>query len=284
MEKKGLGKGLSALIPTTDSGDKAAALLVNVGSINANPFQPRHDFDEVKIDELGRSIQEKGLLQPLLVRHRGNSYELIAGERRLRAALKAGVKEVPVLVRDVTDQEALQLALIENLQREDLNSMEEAQAYRNLQEEFGLNQEDIAEHVAKSRPTIANAMRLLTLPQEIQQHVADGNLPAGQARALLSLESEALILAGARVVMARSLSTRETERLVRRLKLGRRRTRAASHLDPDLVSLIDELQRSLGTKVRLLHSQKSGKGKIEIDYYSTGDLERIIQKITASSQ
>ncbi len=279
MEKKGLGRGLSALIPKVEEPPENLQHLVETDRISPNPFQPRHSFDEAKIDELSASIKENGVLEPLLVRRRQNRFELIAGGRRLRAATKAGLKEVPVIVREATDPEALQLALIENLQREDLNPIDEARAYRRLQEEFGWGQEETASKVSKSRPAVANSTRLLLLPAEVQQEVARGKLPVGQARALLGLERAAKIIAAAREVMAKGLSTRETERLVNRLKSGRRRKVDRSQLDPNLNSLIEGLQRWLGTKVRLLHQTKSDKGKLQIEYYSKADFNRIISKL-----
>lgn len=282
MQKKGLGKGLGALIPGIDTTTDSADVQVEVARITPNPLQPRRSFDEAKIDELAASVREQGIIQPLLVRRVGDGYELIAGERRLRAAVKAGLKEVPVVVREAGNSETLELALIENLQREDLNPIEEAAAYQRLQEEFDLTQEEIARRVGKGRPTVANSVRLLLLPREVQQLVASGKLPAGQARALLGLEGEAAILATAREVIAKGLTTRETERLVTRLKSGRRRRRELANSDPDLRSLIERLQRTLGTKVRLLHQARSGKGKIVVEYYSSADLERIIQAMTGS--
>lgn len=279
VQKKGLGRGLSALIPGIDATSETPNLKVEVDRIAPNPLQPRRSFDEAKIDELTASVRDQGIIQPLLVRRAGATYELIAGERRLRAARKAGLKEVPVVVREASSGESLQLALIENLQREDLNPIEEAAAYQRLQEEFDLTQEEIARKVGKSRPTVANSMRLLLLPEEVQQMVGAGKLPAGQARALLGLENEAVLLTAAREVMAKGLSTRETEKLVRRLKLGRRR-REAPISDPDLRSLIERLQRCLGTKVRLVNRGRSGRGKIVIEYYSAADLERVVERMT----
>lgn len=281
VQKKGLGKGLSALIPGIDAPRETSNLQVEVDRIASNPSQPRRSFDEAKIDELAASVRDQGIIQPLVVRRVGEGYELIAGERRLRAARKAGLREVPVIVREASNSETLQLALLENLQREDLNSIEEATAYQRLQEEFELSQEEIAQKVGKSRPAVANCMRLLLLPKEVQQEVTRGKLPAGQARALLGLENETLVLAAARDVIAKGLSTRETERLVARLKSGRkRRKRETSLSDSNLRSLIEQMQRSLGTKVRLLHRAGSGRGKVEIEYYSLADLERIIQMMT----
>ncbi len=280
VQKKGLGKGLSALIPGIDTTRDSSNLQVEVDRISPNPLQPRRSFDEAKIEELAVSVREQGIIQPLVVRRVGEGYELIAGERRLRAAMKAGLKEVPVVVKEASDSETLQMALIENLQREDLNPIEEATAYQRLQEEFELSQEEIARKVGKSRPAVANSMRLLLLPKEVQQEVAEGKLLAGQARALLGLENETLILAAAREVIAKGLSTRETERMAGRFKSSRKRRRAAPIADPDLRSLVERLQRSLGTKVRLLHRASSGRGKVEVEYYSLADLERIIQMMT----
>jgi ParB family chromosome partitioning protein len=190
---------------------------------------------------------------------------------------------VPVVVRDASDHEALQLALVENLQREDLNPIEEASGYRRLQEEFHWSQEEMAEKVGKSRPAIANSLRLLTLPGEVQQEVASGKLPAGQARALLGLHTEPLILSACREVVTKGLSTRETEKMVRYLLMGRKRRRSLPLLDPDLRSIVENLQRTLGTRVRLLPKARSARGKIEIEYYTSADLERIIQTITTGS-
>jgi ParB family chromosome partitioning protein len=289
LQKTGLGKGLSALIPvaqpqtvqSTTSDDPKTE--VDIDRISPSPFQPRRAFDETKLQELVMSIRNQGIIQPLVVRPKGERFELIAGERRWRAAMKAGLTRVPVVVREASDHDALQLALIENLQREDLNPVEEATGYRRLQEEFTWSQEEVAEKVGKSRPAVANALRLLSLPSEVQQEVAAGNLPAGQARALLGLQSEAVIMTAYREVIARALSTRETEKLVRNLKLGRRRRRESPAVDPDLRSLVEELQRALGTKIRVLPKARSNKGKIEIEYYSLPDLERIIGTITTRS-
>ena len=289
MQKKGLGRGLSALIPaasgiyTVETPSGSSPKQVAVDRITTSPFQPRRSFDETKIDELASSIRNQGIIQPLIVRPKNDGFELIAGERRWRAAMRAGLSYVPVLVRDASDHEAMQIALVENLQREDLNSIEEANGYRRLQEEFHWSQEEMAEKVGKSRPAIANSMRLLTLPSEVQQEVVSGNLPAGQARALLGLHTEPLIITACREVIAKGLSTRETERMVRTLLIGRRRRRQAPLLDPDLKSIVEELQRTLGTRVRLLPKARSAKGKVEIEYYTAADLERIVETITKKS-
>ena len=285
--KKGLGKGLSALIaaapPPSDGRDPRATLEVAVERITPSPFQPRRTFDEAKLDELAASIRNQGIIQPLVVRAKADGFELIAGERRWRAAMKAGLERVPVVVREANDHEALQLALVENLQREDLNPIEEAAGYRRLQDEFHWSQEEMAEKVGKSRPAIANSLRLLSLPAEVQRGVSDGHLPAGQARALLGLPTEALIVSASREVIARGLSTRETEKMVRLLITGRKRRRAAPLLDADLKAVVEGLQRALGTRVRLIPKPRTSKGKIEIEYYAAADLDRIIQTITKGS-
>ena len=287
MQKKGLGRGLSALIPVaaeprTEPRQESSHFEIAVDRITPSPLQPRRAFAEAKIDELASSIRNQGIIQPLVVRPKGDQFELIAGERRWRAAMKAGLSRVPVVVREATDHEALQLALVENLQREDLNPIEEANGYRRLQEEFHWTQEEMADKVGKSRPAIANAMRLLALPAMVQQEVVVGNLPAGQARALLGLHTEPLIVSACRDVIAKGLSTRETEKMIRHLISGRRRRRLVLLVDPDLKAIVEEMQRLLGTRVRLLPMARSAKGKIEIEYYSQGDLERIIQTITKS--
>jgi len=283
--KKGLGRGLSALIPSAsepraESRLNSVPLEVSVERITPSPFQPRRAFDEAKIAELAASIRNQGIIQPLVVRSKDDGFELIAGERRWRAAMKAGLAHVPVVIREASDHEALQLALVENLQREDLNPIEEANGYRRLQEEFHWSQEEMAEKVAKSRPAIANALRLLSLPVEVQQEVSAGNVPAGQARALLGLQNEALMISACREVIAKGLSTRETEKMVRHLVTGRKRRRATVATDPDLKTIIEELQRVLGTRVRLIPKPRTNKGRIEIEYYTLPDLERIIQTIT----
>jgi ParB family chromosome partitioning protein len=277
---------LSALIssaaePKAETINEINGSRVSIDLIAPSPLQPRRSFDEAKIEELAASIRNQGIIQPLVVRRKDDRYELIAGERRWRAAMKAGLIELPVVIRDASDNEVLQLALVENLQREDLNPIEEASGYRRLQEEFHWSQEEMADKVGKSRPAIANSLRLLALPDEVQQEISRGNLPAGQARALLGLHTEALMISTCREVIAKGLSTRETEKLVRYLVTGRRRRRATL-IDPNLRTVVENLQRALGTRVRLLPRARSTKGKIEVEYYSLSDLERIIETITGN--
>ena len=279
MQKNRLGRGLDALLPGSepvveDAPSAASPTVVDPLLIAPNPNQPRRVFDDEKINELAGSIEASGMLQPLVVRSTAGGYELIAGERRLRAARRLGLSEVPVIVHETADPNSLLLALIENLQREDLNPIEEAAAFAELQEQFNLTQEQVAERVGRSRSAVANALRLLSLPDPIKEHVSRGELPAGQARALLGLKDRSMTAAAAREVMAKDLSTRDTETLVKRLNAPRR-TRTEDRLDPDLSHLVETLQRRLGTRVRLTHRARDDKGKLEIEYYSQEDLERI---------
>ncbi|HKA32714.1 MAG TPA: ParB/RepB/Spo0J family partition protein [Candidatus Binatia bacterium] len=281
MQKKGLGRGLGALISAAESPQEPAESAVDVDRIAPNPFQPRRGFDAEKIAELAASIREHGVIQPLVVRRSANGdYELVAGERRLRAAKQAGLQQVPVVVREAADDAALALALIENLQREDLNAIEEAEGYKRLQEDFGLSQEEIADKVGKSRPAVANTLRLLNLPQLVRDDIAAGRLAAGQARALLALSSEAAIVAAAREVIAKGLTARAAEKLAARMKTGGRKRQPAA-LDADVRAVIERLQRSLGTKVRFVPA-RGGRGKIEIEYYSAAELDRLIERLAAN--
>ena len=279
MQKNRLGRGLDALLPGSepvveDAPSEAPPTAVAPSLIAPNPNQPRRVFDEEKINELAGSIEASGMLQPVVVRATAGGYELIAGERRLRAAKRLGLSEVPVIVHETAASNSLLLALVENLQREDLNPIEEAAAFAELQERFNLTQEQVAERVGRSRSAVANALRLLSLPDAIKEHVSGGELAAGQARALLGLRDRSMMAAAAREVMARDLSTRDTEALVKRLN-GPRRTKTDNRLDPDLSSLVETLQRRLGTRVRLKHRSRDDKGKLEIEYYSQRDLDRI---------
>lgn len=279
MQKNRLGRGLDALLPkgeplVQDHRPDDPPTTVHPSLIVPNPNQPRRVFDDHKINELADSIKASGMLQPLVVRTRAGGYELIAGERRLRAARRLGLSKVPIVIHETADPNSLLLALVENLQREDLNPIEEAEAFAQLQERFELTQEQVSEKVGRSRSAVANSLRLLSLPDEVKGHVSRGKLAAGQARALLGLDDRSALAAAAREVMGKGLSTREAEALVKRLKRGKR-TRNEDRLDPDLSSLVETLQRRLGTRVRLTHRASDHKGKLEIEYYSQDDLERI---------
>lgn len=278
MENKALGKGLSALIQDKPAKISGEVTYLNTSEIQDNPFQPRTHYDENKLGELKASIREKGVLVPILVRLKDGKYQVVAGERRLKAARSLNIKEIPTIVREVTDQEALVLALVENIQREELNSIEEAEAYKKLIEEFRYTQDMVAESVGKDRTTVTNLLRLLKLPAEIQQGVYDGKLSVGHARALLSVEQYSEQRHLFDVVMSKGLSVRELEELVRLGPKGRaRRSKTRESKDREVAALEDELQIVLGTKVSIQARKK--KGKIVIEYYSLEDLDRIIAKI-----
>lgn len=277
-KKGGLGKGLDALIPTEDAPVGNGTLLVSVESVIPNPRQPRQAMDESNLKDLADSIREHGILQPLVVTQEGGGrYELIAGERRLRAARLAGLEMVPVLVRQVTDQERLELALIENIQRADLAPLETAEAYRQLTDEFGLSQEEVAQQVGKSRVSITNTLRLLKLPDPVRQMLADEEITEGHARALLGLNSPSAQLAVMQIIIQRNLSVRQTEDLVRKWE-----TSANKHISPPVVApevseVEERLRTRFGTKVSLKHGKKGGS--LTIHYYSDEELESLIQQL-----
>lgn len=273
--KRGLGKGLQALFPEADFSARDGIVHLKVSDIRPSPLQARREFDEEKLEELARSIAAHGVLQPVVVRSVIGGYELVAGERRWRACRAAGLETIPAVIRELSDREMMEIALIENLQREDLNPLEEALAFRTLIEEFGLTQEELSGRIGKSRSHIANTMRLLNLPQEIQEHVSRGTISMGHARALLGLEDPDKQREACRTVVEKRLSVRETEALVRRLAAGtkRREGRRKRQREPYITALETTLQETLGTKVQILPGKR--KGKIEIEYYTDEDLERI---------
>lgn len=274
--RQALGKGLGALIPERPSlglETKKIFHICGIEEVQPNPFQPRKSFDDHRFQELVGSIREKGILQPLVVRRKGDKFELIAGERRWRAAQKAGVKEVPVLIREGPESEGLELSLIENLQREDLNPIEEAEAFKGLMDQFHFTQEEISRKVGKDRTTIANTIRLLKLPPEIQQSLASGAVSMGHARAFLSLNAPEKQKLALQKVLSAGLSVRQTERLVNKLRSKSRRPAPPSNVR-GLDSLVEDLQRALGTKVRIV--RKGRRGRIEIEFYSADELDRII--------
>ncbi|MCK5178279.1 MAG: ParB/RepB/Spo0J family partition protein [Candidatus Omnitrophica bacterium] len=281
MEGKALGKGLSALIPEKEKDavvKSEGVAYLKTNSIQNNSLQPRTNYDDEKLNDLKASIKEKGVLQPILVREKAGQYEVVAGERRLKAARALDLEEVPVIIKDVTDQEAFVIALVENIQREELNPIEEAEAYRKLIEEFSYTQEEVAQSVGKDRSTISNLLRVLKLPVEIRRSVYNGELSVGHARALLSVEipmqRDSLFV----LTMKKGLSVRELENLVQsKSKGGTRRASSQTAKDHEVIALEEDLQRTLGTKVRLMPQKK--RGKIVIEYYSLDDLDRIIQRI-----
>ncbi|PJB41997.1 MAG: chromosome partitioning protein ParB, partial [Deltaproteobacteria bacterium CG_4_9_14_3_um_filter_44_9] len=243
-----------------------------------NKFQPRKGFDENRIEDLVVSIKEKGIIQPLIVRDVGDGYELIAGERRWRAAKRAGITEVPVIVKKASDTEVLELSLIENIQREDLSCLEEAEAYKRLTEEFTLTQEEVAKRVGKDRSTITNYLRLLKLPLEIRNGLSRDVVTMGHARAFLSLETPVKQREAYRQVLKRGLSVRQTEKMVRGLKKEKKNKPLERDKDIHLDSIKNELIKRFGTRVKIV-ARKGGRGKIEIEFCSLDDLDRIIETL-----
>jgi ParB family chromosome partitioning protein len=281
--RRALGRGLDALIPgagrattTTETSSESPAqdLVVAIDKIRPNPRQPRVEFNEGALAELVASIRIQGIIQPLLVRRlaEGN-YELIAGERRLRAAERAGLTHVPVFVREITDVQSLELALVENIQRDDLAPLEEATAYQRLINEFGHTQEDVAQQVGKSRPAIANALRLLRLPESIKQDLSRGRLTAGHARVLLSIDDADAQVRAAKQIQARQMSVRDAERLATAHKSAVRPVAR----DPHRGALEQELSSALGTRVRIM--PKGRGGRIEIEFYSQEELQGLVDRL-----
>jgi ParB family chromosome partitioning protein len=310
---RGLGKGLGALIPELEEEEQQNPSEVSLDLIYANPYQPRKEFSDEKLTELADSIKQHGIIQPLLVREVNNQYQLIAGERRLRAAKLAGLTTVPVVIREMNDRAMMEVALVENIQREDLNPIEEANAYQRLITEYNLTQEEIAQHVGKSRSAIANTLRLLNLPVAVQSDLSQGTLTMGHARPLLALKTDEERNRIWTQIQEEGLSVRETEDLVKYIvnpptpsqneylgvpeteelievpspsvsretkKAGLKKVtrNEANDVDPNLKELQEELQQALGTKVIIKPSGEGGK--IEIDYYSDEDLDRIYEKLS----
>ena len=284
MSKRGLGRGLSALIPAAAAdAEPGAALELEIGLISPNPEQPRTEIDEEGVAELADSIKKVGVLQPIIVRPLGDAYQIIAGERRWRAARAAGLEKVPVRVLASTEIESLELALIENLQREDLNPIEEARGYRKLLNEYQMTQSELADKVSKSRSTITNALRLLDLPDEVQEMVHDGRLSAGHARAILAVPDEGARLRLAQKTAGEGLSVREVENLARLYAAGQAAERTARPATPRAYKIVSrKLRRMLGTGVRVRLTKT--KGKIEIDFHGDEDLERILRLLTEGAE
>lgn len=304
MASRGLGKGLDALIPNvinekpTESknkiaGDKLKDLssketaegqvnIVNITRIEPNREQPRRSFDEEALEELAESIKQFGLLQPILVHDKKTYYEIVAGERRWRAAKKAGLKEIPVIIKDLTDQEIVEISLIENIQRENLNPIEEAQAYKRLLTEFNLKQDEVAERVSKSRTAVTNSMRLLKLCDEVQQMIIDDMITTGHARALISIDDPEQQYTIAQKVFDEKLSVRDVEKLVKNLNKPEKVKKEPvtdKALEAVYQDLEEKLKQSLGTKVTIA-SRGDGAGKLEIEFYTHDDLEKITDLLT----
>ena len=299
-QRKVLGKGLSALLPGRSSSSSPAAAAPApsaqdqklapshhpLSSIHANPMQPRTVFQADRLEELAASIRANGIIQPIVVRQYQDGYQIVAGERRWRAAKLAGITEVPVVVQDVADPRMLELALIENIQREDLNPIETAHAYERLSRELGLSHEEIGRRTGKDRTSITNIVRLLKLPKEVQLLVAEHRLTMGHARAILGLPDATTQIQIAEKAAAQNLSVRQVEALVQELTADRPREgsghRKEQTLDPNVKAAIEELERALGTRVRIVELSEQ-RGRIEIEYYSQAELDRLFQHITGSS-
>jgi ParB family chromosome partitioning protein len=283
MNRKALGRGLGALLSSDRTIDLGAEPTeVDVDAIVPGPMQPRTHFDEGSLEGLADSIRSHGIVQPLLVRRQDERYELIAGERRWRAARLAGLTKVPVVVRDVPDKDLLEIALIENIQRENLNAIEEAQAYKRLIETVGLTQEELAARVGRDRSYITNYLRLLKLPEDLQKLVVEGRLSTGHARTILGLSHVDLQRKVARQVIDGGLSVRATEHLVRKAVEGTP-AKTASTVDPNIRAAETKLRRALGTQVRIVQLRGEGAGKVEISFFSNQDLDRIYNLLISAT-
>lgn len=282
-KRPALGKGIGALLNSATQEGGKKYFLCPIEELKPHSNQPRKHFNDEKMAELVASIQAKGVIQPLVVRRVDDHYQIIAGERRWRASQKAGLREIPVVIQDVSEDWALEMALIENIQREDLNPIEEAMAYQNLMDGFDLSQEEVARRVGKDRSTVANSLRLLRLPERVREDVMVGNLSMGHARALLALEVVEDILEARDQVVQKKLSVRETEALVKKIKSfgSFPKVKGKKETDPELVHLAGELKRALGTQVKITPRGKGGR--IEISYFNPQDLDRLLEVLGVSS-
>jgi len=281
MAKRVLGRGLNALIPEKSSPGQSqileskvrqAVANISIDRIKANKYQPREGFSQEALKELAASIKEKGFIQPILVRTRQGDYELVAGERRFRAAQMLNLKEVPVIIKDVSDLDSLELSIIENVQREDLNPIDQAKAYKRLLDEFNMTQEGVSDTIGKDRTTVANILRLLKLPKKIQEYVSRGTISMGHARAILGLNAESQQMRLCTKVIKNELSVRDTERYAKKISTPSKKK--SIEKDPNLISIEEQLRDLFGTKVRILKGKRGGR--LEIEFYSDSDLERIL--------
>jgi ParB family transcriptional regulator, chromosome partitioning protein len=286
MTRRALGRGLSALLSDTPVTANEEFLEIDIDQIEPNAEQPRTHFDEARLAELTQSIQANGIVQPLLVRRQGLRYQLIAGERRWRAAKRAGLTRVPAVVRDIPDEKVLELALIENIQRQELNAIEEAHAYQRLILNLGLTQDSVAQRIGRDRSFITNYLRLLRLPEDIQQMIEEEKLSVGHARAILGVDDVDIQRKAAKTVVEQSLSVRETERFIKRIISGEAPAAvpltAVKRIDANMKAAEAKLRRRLGTQVKFIPSQKGTGGKIEIEYYNETDLDRLYQIIVGN--
>ena len=291
MAQRGLGKGLDSLIPASvagSSGDKKeqkkTEMVVKIAKVEPNRDQPRKNFDEDALQELADSIKQFGLLQPILVQERKDYYEIIAGERRWRAAKIAGLKEIPVIIRNYSDQEIVEISLIENIQREELNPIEEEQAYKRLLEEFHLKQDEVAERVSKSRTAVTNSMRLLKLCDGVQQMIIDDMLSTGHARALIPIEDQEMQLQLAQKIFDEKLSVREVEKLVKGILKPEKEKLKKEEKQQTIQYIYQDIENKLkekfSRKVEISSKGKNGSGKIEIEFYSNDDLDRLVETLS----
>ncbi|WP_416143796.1 ParB/RepB/Spo0J family partition protein [Planococcus koreensis] len=272
---KGLGKGINALFPGESLSETEKITQLSIGQLRTNPYQPRKVFDETALQELSESIKEHGILQPVVVRKKGNNFELVVGERRFRAAKLAKLEEVPAIIKELNDQQMMELAILENLQREDLTPIEEAEAYQKLMEALSLTQEQLAFRLGKSRPHIANHVRLLALPEKVREMISDKKLTMGHGRTLLGLRSKKMIPETAEKVVKESLNVRQLENLVQRLNEDVPRETIEKKKDLFIEEKQSELRDRFGTSVQI--KKTKNKGKIEIEFFSEEDLERILE-------
>ena len=276
MNKKGLGKGLGALISSANEDPQSSGVIeIKINEIEPNIGQPRKKFDDEKLIQLSESIKEHGIVQPIIVRKENNIYKIVAGERRWRAARLAGLASVPAIIKDLSNRQVMEMALIENIQREDLNPIEEAEAYERLLNEYNMTQEELSKSIGKNRSTIANIIRLLALSEKVKECLINGEISNGHARALLAIEDIELQEKVCKEIIEKFLSVRETESLVKRIQNNKGEEKKVKSEDENILKIEDDLKKILGTKVKLFNKNK--KGKIMIEYYSNDELERILE-------
>ncbi|OGD16843.1 chromosome partitioning protein ParB [Candidatus Atribacteria bacterium RBG_19FT_COMBO_35_14] len=275
MVKRGLGKGLEALIPKTEHKEKEFVVEMDTESLTPNLFQPRKNFDKEKMEELKDSIKKHGMIQPIIVRKMTNGYEIVAGERRLKAAKEIGLKKIPAIIKSVNNEKSLEIALVENIQREDLNPVEQANAFKRLADEFNLTQQELAEATGKSRALVTNTIRLLKLNPEIQKNISEGKISFGHAKLLLSIEDEEVQKAVCNRIIASGLSVRDTERLIKNIgKVQKKQFKVENITIEHFPEAEERLRDVLGTKISIIYDGK--RGKINIEFYNKEDLRRIV--------
>ena len=274
MSKRGLGKGLEALIPKVEQKEKGFILEIEVENLTPNLFQPRKNFNKEKMEELKESIKKHGIIQPIVVRKMANGYEIIAGERRLKAAKEIGLKKIPAIIKSINNEKSLEIALVENIQREDLNPVEQANAFKRLIDEFNLTQQELAEVTGKSRTLVTNTIRLLKLNPEIQKNISEGKISFGHAKLLLSIEEEEVQKAVCERIIVNDLSVRDTEHLIKNIEKAQKKQFKVKNITIERFPDVEgKLRDVLGTKINILYDGK--KGKISIEFYSKEDLRRI---------